>query len=71
MLAAIGLAHALLLRNGDILLPYALTGFVLVPFRRASDRLIVAAAIVALLLPYAARWAWGRPRAYPSPNAPT
>lgn len=57
-LAAIGLAHALLLRNGDILLPYALTGFVLVPFRRASDRTIVAAAIVALLLPYAARWAW-------------
>lgn len=58
VLAAIGLAHALLLRNGDILLPYALTGFVLVPFRRASDRLIVAAAIAALLLPYAARWAW-------------
>lgn len=57
-LAAIGLLHALLLRNGDILLPYALTGFALIPFRRASDRLILAAAFVALLLPYAARSIW-------------
>lgn len=69
VLAAIGLAHALLLRNGDILLPYALTGFVLVPFRRASDRLIVAAAIVALLLPYAARWAW-QASSVPIPERP-
>ena len=58
VLAAIGLAHALLLRNGDILLPYALTGLLLIPFRRASDRVVVAAAVLALLLPHAARWAW-------------
>lgn len=58
VLAAIGLVHALLLRNGDILLPYAVTGFALIPFRRASDRIIVAAALVALLVPHAARWAW-------------
>ena len=55
-LAAIGLGHALLLRNGDILLPYAVTGFFLIPFRRAPDRLLVGAAMVALLVPYAARW---------------
>jgi uncharacterized protein len=57
-LAAIGLAHALLLRNGDILLPYALTGFVMVLLRRSSGPALAAAAIVALLLPYAAHWAW-------------
>jgi uncharacterized protein len=68
-LAGIGLAHALLLRNGDILLPYALTGFVLVPFRRASARVIVPAAIVALLLPYAARWAW-QSSGIPIPDRP-
>ncbi|HEX6742417.1 MAG TPA: DUF418 domain-containing protein [Sphingomicrobium sp.] len=69
VLAAIGLGHALLLRNGDILLPYALTGFVLVPFRRASDRIIVATAIAALLLPYAARWAW-QASGVPIPDRP-
>jgi len=58
-LAAIGLLHALLLRNGDILFPYAVTGFFLIPLRKASDRVLVAAAFLALLLPYAARWIWG------------
>ena len=58
ILAGIGLVHALLLRNGDILLPYALTGFLLVPFRRASDRTILIAAFLALLLPHAARLLW-------------
>lgn len=57
-LAGIGLAHALLLRNGDILLPYALTGFLLIPFRRSSDGLLMAAAAGALLLPHAARLIW-------------
>lgn len=57
-LAAIGLAHALLLRNGDILLPYALTGFLLIPFRRASDRVILAAAAIMLLVPEAVRIVW-------------
>jgi uncharacterized protein len=58
-LAAIGLLHALLLRNGDILFPYAVTGFFLIPFRKASDRVLVATAFLALLMPYAARWIWG------------
>jgi uncharacterized protein len=54
VLAGIGLAHALLLRNGDILLPYALTGFVMIPFRKASDRTILIAAFIAFLIPAAA-----------------
>ena len=58
VLAAIGLVHALLLRNGDILLPYAVTGFFLIPLRRASDRTLVGVALAALLLPHAARWIW-------------
>lgn len=57
-LAAIGLVHAFLLRNGDILLPYALTGFLLIPFRRARDAVLLGAALLALLFPYAARAAW-------------
>jgi uncharacterized protein len=57
-LAAIGLAHALLLRNGDILLPYALTGFLLIPFRRSADGVLLSAAAVALLIPYAVRFLW-------------
>ena len=51
VLAAIGLAHALLLRNGDILLPYALTGYLMIPFRNARDRTILIAALVAFLIP--------------------
>jgi len=58
VLAAIGLLHALLLRNGDILAPYAITGFLLIPLRKASDRKLIAIAFAALLLPYAARWIW-------------
>lgn len=58
-LAAIGLVHALLLRNGDILLPYALTGFVMIPFRNASDRAVLIAAVIALFIPVVARFAWG------------
>ena len=53
VLALIGLTHALLLRNGDILLPYALTGFLMIPFRKASDRTILIAAFVAFLIPAA------------------
>lgn len=57
-LAAIGLVHALLLRNGDILLPYAVTGFLLIPLRRWSDGALMIATAVALLLPDAARMLW-------------
>ena len=57
-LLLIGLAHALLLRNGDILVPYAAMGFVLLLFRKSSNRALAAGAIVGLLFPYLARAAW-------------
>jgi uncharacterized protein len=58
VLAGIGLCHALLLRNGDILLPYALTGFLLIPFRRASDRTLIISAVTILLANAAVRAFW-------------
>jgi uncharacterized protein len=57
-LAGIGLVHALLLRNGDILLPYALTGFLLIPFRHASDRVLIVSAVAFLLLEAGVRTLW-------------
>jgi uncharacterized protein len=51
-LAAIGLAHATLLRNGDILAPYALLGFTLVAFRRRTTRTLWACAVVLAAVPY-------------------
>jgi uncharacterized protein len=57
-LAGIGLIHALLLRNGDILLPYALTGFLLIPFRHRSDRTILITAFIVLLIPTAVGLPW-------------
>jgi len=58
-LLLIGLAHALLLRNGDILVPYATMGFILLLFRRASSRTLFVGAIIGLIYPYLARGAWG------------
>ncbi len=58
VLAGIGLAHALLLRNGDILLPYALTGFLLIPFRHRYARMILATALVVVLIPFVAHLLW-------------
>ncbi|HZS07349.1 MAG TPA: DUF418 domain-containing protein [Blastocatellia bacterium] len=58
-LLLIGLAHALLLRNGDILVPYAVMGFLLLLFRNASNRTLAVGAVVGLLYPYLARGAWG------------
>jgi uncharacterized protein len=57
-LALIGLAHALLLRNGDILLPYALTGFFMIPFRRLPNRTVLASAFIVLLIPGVAHVLW-------------
>lgn len=57
-LLLIGLAHALLLRNGDILVPYAMMGFILLLFRNASNKALAAGAIIALVFPYLARGAW-------------
>ena len=50
-LLAIGLVHALLLRNGDILVPYAVMGFVLLLFRNASIRTLAIGAAVGVLFP--------------------
>lgn len=57
-LLLIGATHAVLLRNGDILVPYATMGFVLLLFRHASNRMLVLAGLCGLLYPYVARSAW-------------
>jgi uncharacterized protein len=54
-LLAVGLVHATLLRNGDILAPYALMGLVLLAIRSATTRQLVVAAILLVLLPYGIR----------------
>jgi uncharacterized protein len=57
-LMIIGLAHALLLRNGDILVPYAVMGFFLLFLRNASNHMLAIAAIIAVLFPHLARIGW-------------
>src|SRR5687768_11552321 len=57
-LLLIGLAHALLLRNGDILVPYAVMGLFLLIFRRASNQTLLMVSIIGVLYPYFARSAW-------------
>ena len=47
----IGLLHAIFFYVGDILTVYALTGFILLLFRNASDKLLLRSAIILLLLP--------------------
>lgn len=51
-LLAFGLAHALLLWNGDILVTYALIGLVLVLFRNVPPRLLLVWAAVLLAIPF-------------------
>lgn len=54
-----GLLHATLLYLGDILTVYALTGFVLLFFRKSSDKFILRSAVVFTFLPvvqYAIMW---------------
>ena len=58
VLLGIGLAHAILLRNGDILAPYAIMGFVLLLFRRASNRVLLIGAVGALLFQFLAKGVW-------------
>jgi len=50
ILLAIGLAHAYLLWQGDILVSYALCGMIVYPFRRLSDRALIVLGL-ALMLP--------------------
>ena len=57
-LLGIGLAHALLLRNGDVLVPYAVLGFALLAALNASGRTLVLLAAASFLYPYLARPAW-------------
>jgi uncharacterized protein len=57
-LLAAGVVHATLIRNGDILAPYAILGLVLLGARRVSDRQLVVAIIVLALLPYAMQTAY-------------
>lgn len=69
VLAGFGLVHALLLRNGDILLPYAVAGLLLVPFRQASGRVLLGAALLIQLWPVAALWLW-QASGVPLPDRP-
>jgi len=52
VLLVFGLAHALLLWNGDILFIYALVGFVLMLFRNARPKTLLIWAAVLLTLPF-------------------
>lgn len=54
-LLGIGLLHAIFLRNGDVLVPYALLGFALLAARNASSRTLALLAIASFLYPYIAR----------------
>jgi uncharacterized protein len=51
ILLCIGLAHLVLLWTGDILASYAACGFILLLFRRVSERTLLTWAAVLLLLP--------------------
>ncbi|HUO84936.1 MAG TPA: DUF418 domain-containing protein [Thermoanaerobaculia bacterium] len=53
VLIGFGLVHGLLIWWGDILLPYALTGFLLLLFWKRADRTLFGWAVVAYLVPLA------------------
>src|ERR671933_1382429 len=50
-LLVIGIVHAYLLWAGDILTIYALMGFLLILFRRKTDRALIKWAVVLMLIP--------------------
>ena len=51
VLLAIGIAHALFIWDGDILVSYALCGLLLLPFRKCQPKTILIWAFVCLLIP--------------------
>lgn len=51
ILLLIGAAHLLLLWSGDILIFYALFGFVLMLFRKATNRALIVWAIILIMIP--------------------
>ena len=57
-LLIIGAFHALLLRNGDILAPYAITTFIVTFFHRASKRTIIIALVGVFLIGVILPEAW-------------
>lgn len=68
-LILIGLLHALLLRNGDILVPYAVCGFLLIPFRKASNRIILTVAFLMIFSSFMVEELW-RLTGIPLPERP-
>ncbi|MFQ5512309.1 MAG: DUF418 domain-containing protein [Candidatus Krumholzibacteriia bacterium] len=48
VLLAFGLLHAYGIWHGDILVPYALCGFIVYPFRKRSPKFLIAAGILAI-----------------------
>ena len=62
ILLGFGFIHLFIFWEGDILTPYAMLGFVLLAIRRWSDRALLIAAGVSMLVPpmgYALFWAFG------------
>ena len=53
ILLLIGIAHVLLLWPGDILIFYALLGFVLMLFRKAKDKTLIVWAVILIMVPVA------------------
>ena len=51
VLLAIGITHALLIWDGDILVTYAVCGFLLLPFRKRQPKTVLIWSLVCLLIP--------------------
>lgn len=52
ILFLIGLGHAVLIWRGDVLLPYAVMGIFLIPFRNRSAKVLLSVAVLALAADY-------------------